>query len=66
VDSKIDNIAHIAYSQTQRRDRNQTLQEEDTSNNLGISEKDDDDDDGCCMSSGMGRSISQSFNDDTS
>jgi hypothetical protein len=46
-DSKRDNIAHIAHTQTQGRNRNLILQEEDTSNNLGISEKDDDD--GCCI-----------------
>ena len=43
-DSNIDNtahIAHIAHTQTQGKDRNQTLQK-DTSNNLGISENDDD------------------------
>jgi hypothetical protein len=40
--SSIDNIAHIAHTQTQGKDRNQTLQK-DTPNNLGISE----DDDGC-------------------
>ena len=43
--SNIDNIAHIdhiAHTQTQGRDRNQALQEEDTPNNLGISENDDD------------------------
>ena len=39
--SSIDNIAHIAHTQTQRRVRNQTLQK-DTPNNLGISENDDD------------------------
>jgi hypothetical protein len=42
--SNIDNIAHIAHiahTQTQGRDRNQTLQK-DTPNNLGISENDDD------------------------
>jgi hypothetical protein len=39
--SSIDNIAHIAHTQTQGKDRNQTLQK-DTSNNLGISENDDD------------------------
>jgi hypothetical protein len=41
--SNIDNIAHIAHiahTQTQGRDRNQTLQK-DTPNNLGISENDD-------------------------
>jgi hypothetical protein len=38
--SNIDNIAHVAYTQTQGRDRkNQTLQK-DTPNNLGISEND--------------------------
>ncbi|HET7285059.1 MAG TPA: hypothetical protein VFI70_10270 [Nitrososphaeraceae archaeon] len=40
--SNIDNIAHIAHiahTQTQGRDRNQTLQK-DTPNNLGISEND--------------------------
>jgi hypothetical protein len=40
--SSIDNIAHIAHTahtQTQGRDRNQTLQK-DTPNNLGISEND--------------------------
>ena len=43
--SNIDNIAHIAHiahTQTQGKDRNQALQEEDTPNNLGISENDDD------------------------
>jgi hypothetical protein len=47
--SNIDNIAHIAHiahTQTQGRDRNQTLQK-DTPNNLGISENDDDD--VCCI-----------------
>jgi hypothetical protein len=39
--SNIDNIAHIAHTQTQGRDRKQTLQK-DTPNNLGISENDDD------------------------
>ena len=42
--SNIDNIAHIAHiahTQTQGKDRNQTLQK-DTSTNLGISENDDD------------------------
>jgi hypothetical protein len=39
--SNIDNIAHIARTQTQGKDRNQTLQK-DTSNNLGILENDDD------------------------
>ena len=39
--SSIDNIAHIAHTQTQGRVRNQTLQK-DTSTNLGISENDDD------------------------
>jgi hypothetical protein len=38
--SNIDNIAHIAHTQTQGGDRNQTLQK-DTPNNLGISENDD-------------------------
>jgi hypothetical protein len=38
--SSIDNIAHIAHTQTQGRVRNQTLQK-DTPNNLGISENDD-------------------------
>ena len=41
-DSNIDNtahIAHIAHTQTQGKDRNQTLQK-DTPNNLGISEND--------------------------
>jgi hypothetical protein len=41
--SNIDNIAHIAHiahTQTQGRDRNQTLQK-DTPNNLGISANDD-------------------------
>ena len=60
--SSIDNIAHIAHTQTQGRVRNQTLQK-DTPNNLGISENDDDG--GCIRGSGMGRSISQSFNDYT-
>jgi len=45
-DSSIDNIAHIAHTQTQGRDRNQTLQK-NTPNNLGISENDDD---GGCIS----------------
>jgi hypothetical protein len=40
-DSNLDNIAHIARTQTQGRDKNQTLQK-DTPNNLGISENDDD------------------------
>jgi hypothetical protein len=42
--SNIDNIAHIAHiahTQTQGRDRNQTLQK-DTPNNLGILENDDE------------------------
>ena len=42
--SNIDNIAHIAHiahTQTQGKDRNQTLQK-DTPNNLGILENDDD------------------------
>jgi hypothetical protein len=43
--SNIDNIAHIAPTQIQGRDRNQTLQK-DTPNNLGISENDHD---GCCI-----------------
>jgi len=37
--SSIDNIAHTAHTQTQGRDKNQTLQK-DTPNNLGISEND--------------------------
>jgi hypothetical protein len=47
--SNIDNIAHIAHiahTQTQGRDRNQTLQK-DTPTNLGMSENDDDD--VCCI-----------------
>jgi len=43
--SNIDNIAHIAHTQIQGRDRNQTLQK-DTPNNLGIAENDHD---GCCI-----------------
>lgn len=39
--SNIDNIAHIAHTQTQGKDRNQTLQK-DTPNNLRILENDDD------------------------
>jgi hypothetical protein len=42
----IDHIAHTAYTQTQGKDRNQTLQK-DTPNKLGISENDDDDGCGC-------------------
>ena len=37
--SNIDNIAHIAHTQIQGRDRNQTLQK-DTPTNLGISKND--------------------------
>ena len=58
--STIDN--NSAFTHPQGRDAIQRIQK-DTQNNLGISENDDD---GGCMSSGMGRSISQSFNDDRS
>jgi hypothetical protein len=53
----------LKYGVVNGRDRNQTLQK-DTPNNLGISENDEYD--GGCIRVGMGRSISQSFNDDRS
>jgi hypothetical protein len=52
--SNVDNIAHIAHTQTQERDRNQTLQK-DTPNNLGISENDDD---ACCN---RGQELEEAF-----
>jgi len=59
--SSIDNIAHIAHTQTQGKDRNQTLQK-DTPNNLGISENDDD---GGCIRVQEWEEAFLSFNDDT-